>query len=69
MNASASCLYATALQELARPFSIVITADTYTSVLPQVQRCCAEAIAAGRTQKPPREDGRRSGHGVGGDDH
>jgi hypothetical protein len=33
------------LQELLGHSSIVITADTYTSVLPQVQRRCAEATA------------------------
>jgi hypothetical protein len=35
-----------ALQDLLGHSSIVVTADTYTSVLPQVQRRCADATAA-----------------------
>jgi integrase len=38
------------LQDLLGHSSIVVTADTYTSVLPQIQRRCADAIGlrAGR---------------------
>jgi DNA-binding transcriptional ArsR family regulator len=58
------------LQELLGHSSIVITADTYTSVLPQVQRRCAEATAklvlnaARRTRKKIKTKGRRNRPGT-----
>lgn len=54
------------LQELLGHSSIVVTADTYTSVLPQVQRRCADATArlvlnaARRTRKTIKTRGRKN---------
>jgi integrase len=58
------------LQELLGHSSIVVTADTYTSVLPLVQRRCAEATAklvlnaARRTRKKIKGRGRRNRPGT-----
>ncbi|MFE7871427.1 site-specific integrase [Micromonospora humida] len=43
------------LQDLLGHSSIVVTADTYTSVLPQIQRRCADATArpTGPQRRPP----------------
>ena len=54
------------LQDLLGHSSIVITADTYTSVLPLAQRRCADATAklvlaaARRTREKIRKKGRRN---------
>jgi hypothetical protein len=54
------------LQDLLGHSSIVITADTYTSVLPLAQRRCADATAklvlaaARRTRDKIRKNGRRN---------
>ncbi len=58
------------VQELLGHSSIVVTADTYTSVLPLVQRRCAEATAklvlnaARRTRKKIKTRGRRNRPGT-----
>jgi hypothetical protein len=65
-----------AIQDMLGHASIVLTADTYTSVLPEVARQTAEGIAAlvmaagrnppGRAEGPPRASGRsgRTHHGL-----
>jgi hypothetical protein len=58
------------LQDLLGHSSIVITADTYTSVLPLAQRRCADATAklvlaaARRTREKIRKKGRRNRPGT-----
>jgi Phage integrase family len=58
------------LQELLGHSSILITADTYTSILPLAQRRCAEATAklvlnaARRTRKKIKTKGRRNRPGT-----
>jgi len=58
------------LQDLLGHSSIVVTADTYTSVLPPAQRRCAKATAqlvlaaANRTRKKIRNKGRRNRPGT-----
>ncbi|MCY1145723.1 site-specific integrase [Actinoplanes sp. Pm04-4] len=54
------------LQDLLGHSSILVTADTYTSVLPQIQRCCADATAqlvlnaARRTRKKIKTKARKN---------
>lgn len=59
------------VQDLLGHSSIVVTADTYTSVLPHVQRHCADATAdlvltaARRTRKRSRTEAARTASAVG----